>query len=1266
MIALASPYCSAAVVVLSNRTQGEVHFVLVDDVREQEYALAPEETRTMRIAPTTDFWFADDPDNGYRLRGGCAYVFLRSDRGRRLDLQRLGLADKQTWLDAEANTAPDPPVAPPAPGDEPTRNNQASAPVQVTVAVDLARPADADVWERSLRATFQKASKVISPQCGVRFEVVDFQLWQSDPSAADFDEVWRGLASAVPVGRGNLVVGFATRSLADSSCSGFPGTAGPLTSHLLIFAGQNPLSDDHRLEPLLHALGHYLGAAHSPETDSVMRPEFAQPSTDPRAIIRLDPINALAMALVGEDLATVAPQSLAELSPRVRQRLVSVYATLARALPNDPLADRFSRLISIEPAQAASRTRARSAEPTGAKAPSTPAEMAPREGESLTTTGSPSPRDPAPTADPVSLTAPTEQSDLNAERADAETEAELGPPAIPQALGLALVLVAIPATMLAWRLTPRHGTRRQPDGQETGPPAWQPMEAVDRAAWSLYLASVAGVAMMSATSLLSDEIGGFKAATVLLLAGLAALTVAPLYPMAGPLAYLVLSYAVQGDDPAATRIENSGVLAYLPALSVAALGLRFFRQRHRPRPPRDITTWVLMVMMAWIGLTAAGAAVGGLPVSAIMVHRLGRFAQVLVLFLVTLYADAGLAELRLTSLVLALTLLARVHVFRADVSLEQNLAMLAAIACPLLFVVAQTAPSRLAKVGFYVMSGYFVSLIGYSQNRAAMVTLPVTAGILLLSSPQRKRALLIAAPLAAVLAVWLLSSGRLNRFTEIYQEGEFQGSAYWRLRIWTAGRKMIRDHAALGVGPGNFEVLVGGYDSRLSWIPSHNSFVQMATETGLPGVAGYVILILAAGLQLALAVGRHGGDWRGLVAGGVLGGLAAHVVTGCFLENPSLAVTYVVLAMGLALAATPVTHVYRERLYLPLPGHVATQLAEFVVRLPRIVSGMPVAPGSSRIRESSGHDFQSGSDAPRWRGRSPGDRLPGTECRGYFAGLLVLDVLVTVAGSLAPFSFRPLGLGAALDSYGRQMSQPVEFGDRSDWLANMLLFAPLGFLAMAVCCPRRQGAWRVAASVSVVVGCVFVSSLIELAQVWFPSRTVNPNDVVAESVGAAAGAAAFLLFGDRFLALAAAVFARRNPLRTREKLLLCYAAGVIVYAAWPFDVTINPADFASKLREGRIGFTDWAEPGCFTNFAVSVAPMAPIGFLLRTLGLRQGTSVRSWPALVAWGGAWLLGIEFCRLLVFSQSVGLVHLGGGAVGILLGGLAQRLFTGSSHR
>ncbi|HEV3345017.1 MAG TPA: O-antigen ligase family protein, partial [Pirellulales bacterium] len=1193
-----------------------------------EYALAPQEVRTLRITPTTDFWFADDPDNGYRLRAGCAYVFLRSSRARHLDLQRLGLADEQTWLDEEAN----PPVTTAASGDEPTTSSQRGAVVQVTMAVDVGMLEDGASWEPSLRATLKKASQLMSSQCGVRFEAVDFRLWQSDPLEGDFDEVWRRFVSAVPAGPGKLAVGFTTWSLPDSPCSGFPRTAGPLTSHVLILAGKTRPSEDELLQPLLHGLGHYLGAAHSPEANSVMRPVLVGPSTDARAITRFDPINALAMALVGQDLMTAAPKGLAELSPRVRQRLVSVYATLAEAAPHDPLADRFSRLLSPAPVELPSRTEPIAPEPKGPDVrPTEPAPTAPRDGENPAITGPPDRSNPA------------------ADRAGILDEPDRS--ALPQALALALVLVAIPVVLSVWRVTYRAGVAQEPDGEELAPLSWRAMKPVDRAVWSAYLASLSGVAMLSATSLFPGQAGGFKAAAVLLSAGLATMAVAPLYPMIGPLVYLVLSYAVQGDDPAGARIEDSGALTYLPMLSAAALAVRFFRQRRRPRPPRGITAWVLLLMMAWIGLTAAGAVINGLPVSSNMVHRLGRFAQVLVLFLVTLYADVGLAELRLTSLVLALALFARVHLFHADVSLEQNLAMLAAVACPLLFVGAQTAPSRLARVGFYVMSGYFVSLVVYSQNRAAMVSLPVAAAVLLFASPHRKRALLIAAPLALVLAAWLPASGFVNRFAEIYEEGEFQGSAYYRLRIWTAGWHMAGDHAVLGVGPGNFERFVEGYDADLPSVGPHNSFVQMVAETGLPGVAIYVALILAASLQLASTVRQYREDWRGEVAGGVLAGLAAHVVTGCFLENPSLAATYVVLAIGLALAAGPVTRVYRERLYVPLSDPLAMHLAEFVVRLPRVVSGMPAARWTAPIRRPPDAEF---IEVP-----SPSQQQ---DAAWWLRVLLVVDLLVTAAGSLAPFSFRPMNLRDAVGSYYRQMSQGVEFSDRSDWLANLLLFAPVGFLAMAVCCPRRRGARRILAGVLVAAGSLLLSSLIELAQVWFPSRTVNPNDVAAESLGAAAGAVGFL-FGERFLALVAAFFARRNPLRTGEKLLLCYALAVIAYAVWPLDVTINPTDFASKLREGRIDFADWTAPGWFATFVISAALMAPIGVLLTTLGLPRGASARSWPALVAWGAGWLLAIEFCRLLVFNQSVGLMHLVGGAAGILLGGMAQRLLTGS---
>src|SRR5215469_5719930 len=358
----------------------------------------------------------------------------------------------------------------------------------------------------------------------------------------------------------------------------------------------------------MHALGHYLGAAHSPETDSVMRPMGNQPSTE---ALRFDPINALAMALVGEEFATAAPQGLAGLSPRARQRLVSIYATLAEGTPDDPLADRFLRLLSVRPIEPSSRPQPFVPEPPDAgERPTQPSATAPRDGESPASTAQPAPSDPAQSADrAVSLSASAERHDLDDERADPGSDREPDRSAVPLALALALVLVAILVAMLAWRLTHRDGAPRRTDGEEIAPPVWQPMQSVDRAVWSAYLASVAGVAMLSATSLFSDQVGGLKAAAVLLAACLGAMVVAPLYPMVGPLAYFVLSHAVQGDDPAHARIEDSGTLACLPVITLAALGLRFFRQRRRPQPTRGITTWVLLVMMAWIGLTAAGAVV---------------------------------------------------------------------------------------------------------------------------------------------------------------------------------------------------------------------------------------------------------------------------------------------------------------------------------------------------------------------------------------------------------------------------------------------------------------------------------------------------------------------------------------------------------------------------------------------------------------------------------------------------------------------------------
>src|SRR6185312_15217913 len=111
-------------------------------------------------------------------------------------------------------------------------------------------------------------------------------------------------------------------------------TPGPLHTHILI-RERKPRTEPERLEVLVHELGHFLGACHSPEFDSVMRPKLG----DGRAILRsfrigFDPLNTLVMNLVAEELARRPVRQLRELRPRTRQRLLDIFSTVLRAMPD--------------------------------------------------------------------------------------------------------------------------------------------------------------------------------------------------------------------------------------------------------------------------------------------------------------------------------------------------------------------------------------------------------------------------------------------------------------------------------------------------------------------------------------------------------------------------------------------------------------------------------------------------------------------------------------------------------------------------------------------------------------------------------------------------------------------------------------------------------------------------------------------------------------------------------------------------------------------
>jgi hypothetical protein len=127
------------------------------------------------------------------------------------------------------------------------------------------------------------------------------------------------------------------------------GTRGPLHTHILAREGNPELREPDRLEYLIHELGHFLGAAHCPESDSVMRPILGDKQAGRANFqIRFDPVNTLAMAIISDEMRRRNLTRLGELSADTRKRLNQIYMELARAMPDDATAFAYANMVKSE------------------------------------------------------------------------------------------------------------------------------------------------------------------------------------------------------------------------------------------------------------------------------------------------------------------------------------------------------------------------------------------------------------------------------------------------------------------------------------------------------------------------------------------------------------------------------------------------------------------------------------------------------------------------------------------------------------------------------------------------------------------------------------------------------------------------------------------------------------------------------------------------------------------------------------------------------
>jgi hypothetical protein len=267
------------------------------------------------------------------LEPDCAYKIVHDDVRDSLRLARIPLGETpgRPWTAAE--------------GREFAERDAGVIDVKIFVDDDelRARPA----WEPALRQRLATASAHFESTAGVQFRIVAIDLWDSNDLELDFNRSLDEFEREASPGPAQLAIGFSSQYEIARGRVHMGGTRGALHSHILLKERAHNVLDTERLELLVHELGHFLGATHSGDRTSVMRPVVGQGQLRAAgARIRFDPPNALLMALLGQELRERGVRRLADVAPATRQRMGEIYTALAPSTPNDPATGAYLQLLN--------------------------------------------------------------------------------------------------------------------------------------------------------------------------------------------------------------------------------------------------------------------------------------------------------------------------------------------------------------------------------------------------------------------------------------------------------------------------------------------------------------------------------------------------------------------------------------------------------------------------------------------------------------------------------------------------------------------------------------------------------------------------------------------------------------------------------------------------------------------------------------------------------------------------------------------------------
>jgi probable O-glycosylation ligase (exosortase A-associated) len=193
-----------------------------------------------------------------------------------------------------------------------------------------------------------------------------------------------------------------------------------------------------------------------------------------------------------------------------------------------------------------------------------------------------------------------------------------------------------------------------------------------------------------------------------------------------------------------------------------------------------------------------------------------------------------------------------------DLALHLNMAL------PMVLFFAMSIDGRRIRVGLWVLAVFVAVSILMTESRGGFLTLGILFTALWVGARGIKIWMRLVPAIALIVGFFFLPEPVQDRLstlfslTEDYNYTEEQG----RVEIWKRGLGYLSDHPLTGVGIANFPVAEQTLSDRALYTGTaparvtHNSFLQVAAETGIPGFLLYLGAFLTAFHRLGHLRGR--------------------------------------------------------------------------------------------------------------------------------------------------------------------------------------------------------------------------------------------------------------------------------------------------------------------------------------------------------------------------------------------------------------------------